>query len=172
MAVRTHPVTLPALQHICRNLRAADADELFALRWDDDPDALAKSLAGHANDMMRAVWLDDEPVAVAGALPVWPSVWTVLAFGTDRWDKVTVTLTRHVRRFVIPALYHAGARRAQCYASAEHHAAHEWLTRSLGARRGPAFEEFGRDGETFVLFEWLRQDAERLMRRSHVRRRP
>lgn len=152
-----------ALGHICRNLRDRDRAELFALRRDDDPDALAREMLARDSGLVSLAWLGEEPVAVVGAIPLWPSVWSVLAFGTDTWDKVSVTLTKHVRRVLIPTLYNVGARRAQCWSLAEHHTAHAWLTRSLGARRGPEFPEFGRDGETFILFEWLRPDAKRIM---------
>lgn len=153
--------TPEGVAHICRHLRAADAAEIFATRWDDDPDDLADEMLRRPLGLVDMAVRDAEPVALVGAVPAWPGVWSVLAFGTDKWDKVAVTLTRHVRRFLIPALVGAGAHRAHCFSAAEHHTAHAWLTRSLGARRGPDLPNFGKNGETFVVFEWSREDANR-----------
>lgn len=149
---------LDALRHIARNLRERDREELFATRWDEDPETLALDTY-NCGDFQWIATLDGEPVAVVGAAPAWPGFWTVFAYGTDKWPKVLVTLTRHVRRFIYPALWNSGARRVQCHALSTHEDARKWLT-FLGAREEAVLDNFGKNGETFIQYLWDRGDVQ------------
>lgn len=166
--------TLDALNHIAANMRACDAAEIFPMRWDDDPASLAESLMAGASGLMDIVTLDGEPVTALGAVPMWPGVWNVFAFGTDKWDKAIVTASKRILRFTIPAVYNAGAHRAQCWSIEGHGTAHAWLVRTLRARQGPLIEALGRGGQDYRLFWWDRAtvEAARMVERAdHVRRR-
>jgi hypothetical protein len=57
---------LGSLLFICRNLRAADHEELFATRWDDDPDALAAEAFTRWGSFAWVAGLGDEPIAACG----------------------------------------------------------------------------------------------------------
>lgn len=151
--ILTEPSKL-ALDYICQNLRARDYEEVFATQYEDDPFTLADNTLA-CGDFQWIAWRDGEPVASIGARPMWPNVWNVWAFGTDRWPEVVLALTRHVRRFMIPALKNFGAHRAQCFALETHDDARRWLT-SLGAQEGPKLDKFGKSGQTFVVYSWLR----------------
>lgn len=167
--------TMAALLHICRNLRARDREEIFATRFDEDPVGLAEETYALREFGWVAVASDGEPVAVIGAAPIWPTVWSVYAFGTDRWPEVVRTLTKHARRFMMPALLNTGARRAQCYALYEHDDARHWL-KALGANEEHVLEEFGKSGERFVLYAWDRKEMLDVLRHAKhglpARRRP
>ena len=169
MTVTLHAPDLTDLRYITANLRLDDHAELFALRWDDDTDAYAEHVARLPDELIFLVKVNSVPAAVFGAVPVWPGVWNVFAFGTDKWDKCVVTLTKHARRFLIPAVHNSGFHRAQAWSAATHTKAHAWMQRSLGARLESHHPGFGRGGEDFHLFVWDRQDTEQMMRGGHVR---
>jgi hypothetical protein len=152
------------VQYVCRNLRDRDAEEIFATRFHDDPDQLASEIATVREYSWCAV-VDHEPVAIIGAYEKWPGVWSVFAFGTDRWPEVVLTLTKHVRRVMIPELFERGAIRADCHALETHDDARRWLT-ALGAKEGPGLDNFGKNGQSFVCYCWTRETTKGLV---HVR---
>lgn len=155
--MRLEPPTLPAVLHILERLRVRDADEIFALRYDDkaDPDR-----AAYAADIMAVSgfsWVasaaDGEPVAVIGARPLWPGVWSLYAFGTDRWGEVLLGLTRHVRDFMIPGILNAGGHLGFCFAKADYADARRWLE-LLGGTAENTLKAWGKGREDFVMYAW------------------
>ena len=151
---------------VARHMRKRDAHEIFALRWHDDPQALARDviLLGAFRWSIR---LDDVPVAVIGAHPRWPAVWTAYAFATHDWPRVVITATRHVRRFMLPALFNAGAIRADAHALEAHEDARKWL-HHLGAEHEQTLKNWGKAGETFVSYVWTRDAARRIVEGGQV----
>lgn len=148
---------------VVQNLRDRDRDEIFATRWTDDPAAVARDVVA-TGDFRWGAYVDGRPVALIGAFPRWPRVWTMWAFGTDEWDKVVLALTRHARRFMMPAIFNSGAIRADCYALASHHDARRWLV-YLGAAPEKFLDNYGKNGEKFVCYCWTREQAKRLLPR-------
>lgn len=147
---------------ICRNLRERDREELFATRFGDDPADLANSAVASGGFRWGA-YLDGRPVAAIGAQPRWPGVWTAWAYGTDDWPRVALTLTKHVRRFMLPALLRAGAHRVDAFALETHTDARRWLE-MLGARPKNILAKWGRNGENFVCYVWTRKQTMRVIR--------
>lgn len=144
------------VEYIIANLRERDRAEIFATKWvDDDHSALVEAIL-HAGAFQWAAYLDGEPVAMIGATPRWPGVWSMWAFGTDKWPRVARRLTKHAKRFMFPALMNAGAIRADCYALETHADARRWLT-ALGAIEEQRLANWGKNGETFVCYCWLRK---------------
>jgi hypothetical protein len=148
------PFYEPLAMHVARNMRPSDREEVMATRYGDDPSALVEDIAQVPGFSWVAL-RDDEPCAVIGAQPLWPGVWSVYAFGTDRWRSVVLLLTRHVRRFMIPGLVDHGAHLAFCWSHAAHTEAHAWL-KTLGAAEEAPLPAWGRGREDFVLFAWRR----------------
>lgn len=150
-------VTPEEVLHVLHRLRPRDHSEIFALRFDSpgapDLDQYAAELLAVPGFSWMAHASDGEPVAIIGARPVWPGVWAVFAFGTDRWSEVMRLLTRHVLRFMQGALVRSGAHLAFCFAAAEHTDAREWLTR-MGARAENTMTEWGRGREDYVMYAW------------------
>jgi hypothetical protein len=145
-----HKPGLPIVHWIARNMREWDRREIFALRWDDDPRGVAES-ACQSGDTSWAALVDGIPAVAWGALPMWPGVWSMWAFGTDNFPHACLKVTRMIRRVIIPALVSAGARRAQAYSMAGHDDAQRWLE-SWGAKRESTAPGFGRGGEDFYLY--------------------
>jgi hypothetical protein len=140
------------LVHICENLRERDRAEIFATRWTDDPHTLAED-TWRLREFAWMAFRDNEPVAVIGAAMLHPTLWTIFAYGTDKWRRVIVTLTRHANNFMKPAFTNSGATRVQCHALETHDDARKWL-RSCGMREESVHKNYGKAGETFVGYVW------------------
>ncbi|WP_374382950.1 hypothetical protein [Dongia sp.] len=139
------------LLSVAERMRMADHDEIFATRFDDDPDALVDDLL--AGDPLGVVFADSSgrPVAVLGATEMWPGLWSLWMFATDAWPRVAMPATRFARRRFWPLLKRCGLRRGECKSAAAHHAAHRWITH-LGGRAEAVHPAFGRDGQDFITF--------------------
>lgn len=149
MTVRLLPPNPAALEHIFANLRERDRMELDATRYTSVPSELAEEYM-RLREFQWVAWAEDEPVAVVGAHPTWPNVWSGYSFGTDSWPLVVLSLTKHIKRFIIPAIGNAGAHRLHALSHSGHHVAHAWMER-LGFEREGVLREFGRDREDFVM---------------------
>lgn len=150
------------LLYILRNLRAADREEIFATRWSDDPNSLVDDcmmVAARPTSYTVMAGLAGKPIAVLGAVEPWPGCWDVWCFGTDDFNKIAFSLTKHIRRVMIPMLLARGLRRAHCRSLSTHAKAHAWL-HDLGARQTDdrVMRGWGKNGESFIMFEWHRAD--------------
>jgi hypothetical protein len=156
MTTRIGPLDAEAVTHVCEHMRALDRAEIFATRPDDDVQAIAAATMALAR-FGGVAWKDDgrtsEPVAVACAMPLWPGVWSVGMYATDRWPRVASATTRWILSRLMPDLIATGAHRAECRSLATHVTAHRWLER-LGAVREAALADCGRNRETFYLYAW------------------
>lgn len=155
MKVQLIPEPPPEDVHwVAANMRDSDRAEIYATQWTDTPEELAAAVV--ASGAFRwGAYINGRPVAMIGAAPRWPGSWQAWAFGTNEFPRVALTLTRHARRFMQPALINAGARRMDAYALASHAESNGWL-RALGATPGNVLDSWGKQGETFVCYTWLR----------------
>ena len=151
MKVSILPPNLMALTYVAHNLREADADEVFACAI-PGPDILAMNTLG-CGPMQWMAWTDQTPVASWGGHEVWPGVWSVWMFATEFWPDVALSVTRHIKREMIPALIERGGHRGQCVSAADHKTAHAWLV-SLGFEREGTLRNYGRRCQDFIQFAW------------------
>lgn len=160
MIVKPVPPDAERVAYIVRNLRARDAEELFALRWDDDRDELVRHVMSYAG-AMAVVWeLDGLPVAAQGSAPLRPGVWANWCFGTELWPRVLLSMTRHARSFIMPKLVRAGFHRAEATSLLSHTDARGWIE-SLGGRLESVQRGAGRNGEDFATYVWTPEDVRR-----------
>ncbi len=146
---------LEMIEHVTANMREIDRVEVFATRWDDDPKAYARVLLP-MNGFMWCAVRDDVPCALWGAVPVWPHHWIAFAFGTDDWARVVLTMTKHIRSFMLPALLRAKAYRVSAATHADHTEAHRWLE-SMGAVKEMDMPYYGKGGEVFFNYVWTKE---------------
>lgn len=151
------PLTYPGVRHVVDHMRADDAREIYNVRWTDDPHELASDCLLHRSFSWIATH-EDVPVAIIGAGPKHPNCWCAYMFATNDFDKVSVSLSKFVRRVMIPALYAAGAHRAECASADDHVTAHRWLE-WLGAKREAELRGYGKDGQTYYLYAWSHGDV-------------
>lgn len=153
------PLNAELVGRVAANMRAKDRAEIYATRFREDPaevarDCLLISRLGFVGASAR----DGAAIVAIGGAELWPGLWSLWMFATDRWPEVAAAATRTARRILRPALLAAGARRAECRSLASHRDAHRWL-RALGARREARIPQFGKNGEDFVAYAWLRDDS-------------
>lgn len=149
---------------VVKNMRERDREEIYATRYGENPEDVARD-AVNSGAFRWGAYLDGRPVAMLGAFPRWPNVWTAWAFGTDEWPKVVLSLSKHVMRFMIPALYRAGATRVDATALETHFDARRWLT-AMGAAPEKPLANWGKNGQTFVCYVWTRQAAKQALMTS------
>lgn len=147
------PLRYDGVLHVARNMRAADRDELAATRYEFRPEDVARECM-QIPDFAWLVGREDDPIAVVGARPQHPGVWTCFMFATDEFPRVGLSMTKHATRVIIPGLAKSGGRRAQALSIEGHDQAHEWL-RFLGAVPEAHLEAFGKDGQNFIVFKLM-----------------
>ena len=89
VGIGMHRVTAEGLAHVVHHMRERDRREIYALRWDDDPDALIADVMAHAGELWRLWSWDGVPVSVQGVVPIRPGVVVCGAFGTADWRRGT-----------------------------------------------------------------------------------
>lgn len=143
-----------AILHVSVNMRDVDREEIFATRWSDSSIDLAEDIARIPGPHWAAWKAGIGPVAIYGAMPMWPGVWSMYFFSTPHFHQIARDVTRHIRKVMMPSLaLVAGAHRAEARSSVSHTEAHRWLER-LGAKREATLKGYGRKGEDFILFAW------------------
>lgn len=154
-STRIRPLELAAVTAVAHNMRAADAREIYACRFREDPAELAAEAMAVTTAGFVAWSPAGKPVAVVAAAQAWPGFWQVAMFATDEWPVVAASATRAIMQGMIPALLVAGGRRAECRSHAAHETAHRWLVR-LGFVPEARLWGLGKAGEDFILFAWRR----------------
>lgn len=147
------PVTYQDALAVASNMRESDRREIFAGRWNDDPEELAADCLCFGS--FGWIACEPHPIAVVGAAPLHPGVWSVYMFAGNDFLKIKLSLTKFVKRVMIPSLVEVGAHRAECHSIDGHVEAHRWLE-FLGATRESTRRRFGRNGEDFHCYVWLR----------------
>lgn len=137
---------------ICQSLRREDKQEIFATRFDDKPEDLAESTM-KTKGSSWIIYHNDDPVGVLGFIPVSPGIWTAFAFANDGFNKVAISLTRFIRKGILPSLLATGAKQIQAMVWMEYHQARKWL-RGFGAREEAVIPNLGKNGEDFALTIW------------------
>lgn len=143
-----------AVHEIAANMREWDRREIFATRFDEEPHALAAE-ALRTGPMAWVSGMED-PIAAFGCQPLWPGVFMMWLFATDDFRQIRFSMTKLVRRYIVPMLFDAGAHRLQAYSMEGHDEAHGWLE-LIGARREATMIGFGRDGQNFHIYVWDRR---------------
>lgn len=144
------------VQHVVHKMRAKDREEIFATQWSDDPWAFGNAVL-RMGDFGYVLHTDDgEPVVCCGAVPLWDGVWSVWMFATDRFDEISLSTHRFAKKTFFPALDYAGYHRLECRSLATHYKAHEWLE-ILGAYKESEVDNYGKNGESFVLYCWTKE---------------
>lgn len=156
-----------ALLHIASNLRDADRQEIGPLLWEFTPEALAERAMSATNSLTRVWAYRGAPVAILGAVPLWPNVWSAWAFGTDEWPRVVLRMTRYARRFMLPAIYGSGAVRVQAISLAARADSEGWMRRCFGARVESTLHAYGAGGEDYRMLVLGRAELERNQRHVH-----
>lgn len=143
--------------YVASRMRARDVAEFMAVSRAETHEELAHGLVdryGAAPDTFCA-YLDNEPVAVGAMVEHRPNVITLMFFASDRLPAIGPALTRWIRQRLFPRYKARGVHRIECASMDGYEDAHRWIE-VLGLRREAVVPCYGRGGETFVQFAWVR----------------
>lgn len=146
---------------IAANMRDEDFREIACLWKDWDTRALGVcALETAVPGMVWSVWYDGQPAAAYGfsrASAFDPEHWQAWAFGTDRFRRCVPLITRHLTD--LRPVVERECRRLQVISHKDHDIAHRWI-RTLGGKREGILRYYGRGGEDFCLYAWVRAEPE------------
>jgi len=106
--------------------------------------------------MVWSVWYDGQPAAAFGfsrASAFDPDHWQAWAFGTERFKRCVPLMTRHI--LSMRSKIERDCRRLQVISLVGHDIAHRWIE-TLGAEREGRLTGYGRGGEDFWIYAWVR----------------
>ena len=122
--------------YVAKHMREHDYREISCLRWAEGRDDLAADLTERYS--------------------IRSGVWSIGMFATDNFQKVGGYLTKKIIREIIPMLMDAGAHRIECQSIEGYDAIHKWLG-TLGLQEESKLMGYGRDGEDFCQFTWVKK---------------
>lgn len=140
-------------------MRTMDAEEIMPLMFSDKAEDLAQGIS-FATGKKFVAFSNGIPVACWGAILTKPQFYSVWMFSTNRWPEVALSVTRHVRKELMPALIETGAVRAECWSMDGHTVAHRWLE-ILGARREATVSDYGPARKPFHCYSWTKTRLEK-----------
>jgi hypothetical protein len=158
--MRVEAASLDALSYIIAHMRESDRIELAATSCTGDTDYLPRAIMGFAVAAFVARDEAGTPVSAWGLTPLWPGVGLAWAFGTDQWPRALLTMTRHVKRFMIPLVLDNGYHRIECRAMSGRADVGRWVAQ-FGAKAEAVMRSSGRRGEDFTLYRWLSDEHRR-----------
>jgi hypothetical protein len=140
--------------YIAKNLRQQDRDEIAAVSPTTE---VSQHLTFKVMMFSREVYvaIRNKPAAAWGFVELWPHVGSCFAFGTDEWGSVMRAVTNHVRRYMLPRVIAAGYHRMECRALAGRDDVARWVA-LLGGQPEAVLRRFGKNGEDFMVYRWLR----------------
>jgi hypothetical protein len=141
---------------IMANLRDEDRIEASAQAFSDQPEEWASRIHS-AGSFQWGVYLNGTPIVSLGASPRWTGNWNAWCLGTADFPRVALTVTKFIARNMVPTITGLpDFRRADTLALATDFRTHRWLM-ALGALFEGPLANWGKNGETFLSFVWLRE---------------
>lgn len=155
MPVEIRPAVFRDVSFVAAHMRDEDAAEIYCL-FPDGSTSLDVAALSYANtEHAYCAWVSGSPVAAFGFSPDTPAgtVCSVWAFGTRAFTRAVPAISRYCTKVLAPRLLAEGVQRIEVRSIKGHDIAHNWLRR-LGARREAVLRNWGKGGETFILWSW------------------
>jgi len=146
------------IRRVAGTMRESDLRELFALSWNDTPAELTAALVDRYAPAGLAVGAGSEPIAIGAVVQHRPRVLTLGLFATNAFGTIAAPLSRFVKRQLLAPAIADGAHRIEAASWALHTAAHRWIE-FLGLRREAVCQKFGKHGEDFIQFAWVKDNV-------------
>ena len=150
---RIGPFDRDACLEIARGISAEDMRNIAATRPGVTPGSLTTACAA-AKELAIIAYDRDEPIAVMGAMPWHPGVYSGYMFATDRFPVIGLAMTKWARRHYFAALRQLGARRVEAHIIERDIKTRRWLS-AIGATEEAGVPQFGVNGEPFVRFSYI-----------------
>jgi hypothetical protein len=155
----TEAATVAAVREVAENMRPRDREEFMAVSPFETHgqlvDAVVERYALHQDAYVFRTD-DGRPVGVAGMIRHRPNVITLLFFATEQLAEIGSDLTRFVRKVLFPKYRELGVHRIECASIEGYAETHRWLE-VLGLQQEAVMPGYGRGGETYIQFAWVKQ---------------
>lgn len=159
MSARVIGGNLRDLSYIAANLRPEDYAEVDCQFDHWSPEQLALSAM---QGLAYVVEWKGNPEAAFGAAEVRSGLWIAWSWGTKRMWRCVSLITQFHRDVVGPEVAARGAWRVEARPLAGNDMAVRWLRR-MGATERCILPGYGKNGETFLLFDWTRESWRQVM---------
>lgn len=151
--------TYEDLSVVAYAMRARDVVEFLAVNQVSTDVELAELLMERyaCRHDTFCVYDDEEPVGVGAMIEGRPNVITLMFFATPRFPKIVLGLTKFIKRELFPSYRKSGAHRIECVSIDGHVETHRWIE-TLGLKHEAALRGYGKNGETFHQFAWVKEN--------------
>ncbi len=143
------------VRFVAERMREKDRAEFEAMTFANTKSELNQILVNRYSNGTAIGVGKDEPIAVGAMVEVRPNVITLMFFATDRFGEIAIDLTRFIKRELFERYKAAGVHRIECVSMATYTASHRWIG-ILGLEHEATFEGFGRDGQAYKQFAWVK----------------
>lgn len=151
-------VTTPEnVRYVAERMRTSDYREFAALSHARNraemTDILVDVYGNHPSGI--CAYDGDEPVAVGAMVEGRPNVATLMFFATDAFPQIALPLTRFITKNLFEKYRAEGVHRIECVSIDGYEQAHRWI-KLLGLHHEAVFPGFGKSGEAFHQYSWVR----------------
>ena len=147
-----------SIYNVALNMRQKDYEEIVALSFCESrkelADQLSRSWAGHKTTIVCGT-KEHGAIAAFTYIPMRKGVWSLGLFATNNFQKIHLSLTKLIINSIIPILDKAKAHRVEAQSIDGYEAVHNWL-KFLGLNEESVLKSYGRNGEDFINFAWVR----------------
>lgn len=147
---------------VAKRMRQRDYDEIVCTTYSQNREELAAFLGETWSACETTIGCgtkEDGIIAVLTYVPLRPNVWSFGMFATDDFQKIGAQLTRLIIKRIIGAIEQTGAHRVECQSIEGYEEVHNWLE-FLGLKKESLIKGFGRNGENFITFAYVKESVE------------
>lgn len=159
--MRIDGTTRESVLHVALNMRQSDVDEFLAMSHAHDRRVLAALLIdkyeNHADGFCFSSD-DGEPIGVGAMVYARPNVVTLMFFATEKFASIANPLAKFTKQRLFPQYRETGVHRIECVSMAGYTTMHRWI-RLVGLQEEAVMRGYGRNGETFHQFAWVKDDV-------------
>lgn len=144
--------TREAVLNSAKRISNLDKIDLGMLSFEENIEDICLSLLDMC-DNSGYCWVfsyNNQPEAFYGVCETLPGIWSVFGFGTENFYKIKYTVTKFIKRRVIPILIAKKARRAVALVRGD---GNKWL-QNLGAKIEVVLKNWGKDGSNYTMLTW------------------
>jgi hypothetical protein len=151
-------VTTPEnVRYVAERMRDSDYREFSALSRTNSREELAADLVAAYGEHSSGIcaYEGGEPVAAGAMVEGRPNVMTLMFFATDAFPQIALPLTRFITQNLFEKYRANGVHRIECVSIEGYEQAHRWI-KLLGLHHEAVFPGFGKNGEAFHSFAWVK----------------
>lgn len=151
---------LEDIRYLVANLRKKARDEALASGWDGDVETISQSFWDLSKGYGYVGLHDGKPAYGGSVTEVYPGAFQFWSLATEDFAKIMLTVTKFVRRVMLPEIFQRGAWRVEARCIGGDDEVQKWMT-LLGAKLEETQKSAGRNGEDFLIYVWSANDVRR-----------